>query len=56
MVNLVREHNVQSTRTSFYTKPDKFADYVFVTPDISVRNFKVLPDEVSDHAALYVEF
>ncbi len=56
MVNLVREHNVQSTRTSFYTKPDKFADYVFVTPDIAVRDFKVLPDEVSDHAVLYVEF
>ena len=56
MVNLIREHNVQSTRTSLYTKPEKFADYVFVTPDITVRDFKVLPDEVSDHAALYVEF
>jgi len=46
---------VSSTRTSFYTKPEKHADYAFVTKGISVTDFKVLPDEVSDHAPLLIE-
>lgn len=54
--NLVREYEITSTRTSFYTKPVRYADYAFVSPGIDVRDFKVLPDEVSDHAALYLDF
>lgn len=54
--NLVTENGVTSTRTRFYTKPDKFADYIFTTKGVEVKDFKVLPDEVSDHAALYLEF
>ena len=53
--NLVTESGVTSTRTSFYTKPEKFADYIFVSPELKVNDFKVLPDEVSDHAPLYIE-
>lgn len=53
MVNLVREHGVTSTRTSFYKKPIRFADYIFVE-GVTTEGFKVLPDEVSDHAALEV--
>lgn len=53
--NLVREHGVTSTRTSFYTKPEKFADYVFISKDIPLKNFKVLSDEVSDHAPLLID-
>ena len=52
LINLIKEHGIKSTRTSLYTKAEKFADYVFVTPDIKVKDFKVLPDEVSDHTAL----
>lgn len=55
MRNLITEHGVTGTRTSFYTKPEKFADYTFVSPDIRVRDFRILPDEVSDHAAMYIE-
>ncbi len=55
MKDLVKEYSVTSTRTSFYEKPGKFADYIFVSPDIEVKNFKVLPEEVSDHAALFLE-
>lgn len=58
MQDLVRIHNVTSTRTSFYTRAEtsgRFADYIFVSPDMKVTDFKVLPDEVSDHAALFVE-
>ncbi len=54
--NLITEHNITSTRTSFYTKPGKFADYILVSPQIDVKRFTVLPDEVSDHAPLCIEF
>jgi exonuclease III len=53
--NLIREYGVTSTRTSHYTKPEKYADYVFLSKRIKVKDFKVLPDEVSDHSALCVE-
>lgn len=53
--NLIKENNIKSTRTSFYNKPEKFADYIFVSPDVEVKDFKVLPDEVSDHSALFLE-
>lgn len=56
MRNLVHEYGVRSTRTSLYTKPEKFADYIFASPDVKVVDFKVLPDEVSDHSPLLVEF
>lgn len=54
--NLIKDYNITSTRTSFYTKPEKFADYVFTDKDIIIKDFRVLPDEVSDHSALYLEF
>lgn len=53
--NLIKENKIESTRTSFYTKPDKHADYAFVSGGVKVVDFKVLPDEVSDHCALYLE-
>ena len=54
--NLVSEFGVLSTRTRLYARPERFADYVFVSPGIDVQNFGVLPDEVSDHAPLALEF
>lgn len=54
--NLIKEYDIKSTRTSFYTKPERFADYILVSPGIEVKDFKVLPEEVSDHSALYLEF
>jgi endonuclease/exonuclease/phosphatase (EEP) superfamily protein YafD len=53
--NLIRKYNVTSTRTSYYTKPEKYADYIFTSNEVIVRDFKVLSDEVSDHAPLIVE-
>lgn len=53
--NLIREYDVTSTRTSFYTKPEKFADYAFISSGIDLKDFKVLSDEVSDHAPLSIE-
>ena len=54
--NLVAEFGVTSTRTSLYTGPGRFADYAFVSPGVEVHAFRVLPDEVSDHAPLMLEF
>lgn len=54
--NLIKEYGVKSTRSSHYKKELKFADYTLVSPEIDVIDFKVLPDEVSDHLAMYLEF
>ena len=56
MKNLVEEFQVTSTRTSLYPKIERFADYVFISPDIKVNQFAVLKDEVSDHAPLLLDF
>lgn len=53
--NLIREYGVTSTRTNFYTKPVKFADYVFISSDVLLKQFGVLPDQVSDHAPLLID-
>ncbi len=54
--NLIREFNITSTRSSHYKKPIRFADYTLVSGDIRVNDFKVLPDEISDHLAMYLDF
>jgi endonuclease/exonuclease/phosphatase family metal-dependent hydrolase len=54
--NLIKENGITSTRTSFYKKPVKFADYTLVSKGVQVKKFEVLPDEVSDHSAMYLEF
>jgi len=56
MRNLIKEYEITSTRSSFYPKETKFADYVLVSPDIEVLDFKVLQNEVSDHLPLLLEF
>lgn len=54
--NLITEYGITSTRTSHYTKEPKFADYILVSDGIEVQGFEVLPEEVSDHAAIRLEF
>lgn len=53
--NLIVENNITSTRTPLFHWPQKFADYIFTSPELNVKSFEVLPDEVSDHSALVVE-
>lgn len=50
--NLVKAYGIASTRTQWYTKPDRFADYILVSPDVPVEEFQVLDEAVSDHAPL----
>ena len=61
MINLIREHKIESTRTPLYrhyTNPAEpnFADYIFITPDIKVNKFELLPDLASDHSPLLLDF
>ncbi len=53
--NLIKEFGVTSTRSSHYKKPLKFADYTLVSKEIKVKDFRVLPDEISDHLAMYLD-
>lgn len=44
------------TRTSFYPKPGRFADYMLVSPEVTVHRFEVVAEpEVSDHRALVLD-
>jgi exonuclease III len=58
MQNLVKDGGFKTTRNSNYNKIDflPFADYAFVSKDIKINQFEVLPDEVSDHLALLLDF
>lgn len=54
--NLVKEFGVSSTRSRLYAWPDKFADYILVSPEVKVEKFEVLQDVVSDHLPLMLDF
>jgi endonuclease/exonuclease/phosphatase family metal-dependent hydrolase len=56
MSNLITSHNIRSTRTRFYLKEEKFADYILTSPEIKVNQFTVMSDEVSDHSPLLLDF
>lgn len=58
--NLVAENNIRTTRNKNYENMERYqdyiADYAFTSPNIKVKDFRVLPDEVSDHNPLLLEF
>ncbi len=58
MKNLIKASGFKTTRNSNYNKIEvlPFADYAFVSKDIKINQFEVLPDEVSDHLALLLDF
>jgi len=56
MRNLITEYKITSTRSGLYKKHERFADYILVSENVKVKDFKVLQDEVSDHLPLYLEF
>ncbi len=53
--NLIKSNNIETTRTSLYTKTEKFADYTFIGDDLKVKNFEVLMHKASDHAAMVLD-
>lgn len=56
MSNLIQKYNVTSTRTSLYPKNEKYADYVFTSPEITLNTFQVMKEVVSDHCPLLLDF
>ena len=56
LTDLITSRGHADTRTSYYEKPGRFADYLLVTPDIEVISFDAVAEpEVSDHRALLLE-
>ncbi len=56
LTELVTSRGFTDTRTSFYRKSPRFADYMLVSDNIDVRSFDVVAEpEVSDHRALLLE-
>lgn len=56
MVNLIEKYRIQNTRSKFYARSEKFADYILVSPNVKVQKFEVLDEHVSDHLPLYLNF
>lgn len=56
MNNLIKQYDIHSTRSNLYQKDEKFADYIFTSPDIIINSFQVLNDEVSDHLPLLLDY
>lgn len=55
--NLIKKNNISTTRNKLYDRTDdKHADYILVSKDINVTDFKVPYTEVSDHLPLILEF
>ncbi len=56
LCNLVKDRGITSTRSEFYRKPEKFADYVLISRELEVEKFDVSSVSVSDHLPLSVCF
>lgn len=56
MRNLIKEYNIPTTRNKQYKGKEKHADYILVSPDVKIKQFKVINIEVSDHLPLLLEF
>lgn len=53
LADLVTTRGFTDTRTSLYTKPGRYADYMLVNKEVGVADFTVVETpEVSDHRAL----
>ncbi|MBB4238042.1 endonuclease/exonuclease/phosphatase family protein [Rhizobium esperanzae] len=54
--DLVTGNGLVDTRTSYYLKQGRFADYMLVTPGVKIAKFEVVEaPEVSDHRALLLD-
>ena len=56
LTDLVTTRATKGTRTSYYKKPNKYADYMLVNEHVKVSGFNVIFEpEVSDHCPLVLE-
>ena len=56
MINLIKKHEIKTTRNKYYEREEKYADYVLVSPEIISRQFIAMDALVSDHLPLLLEF
>jgi len=56
LTDLIKKFKVTSTRSSMYKGEVKYADYIFCSKGLVIKEFKVFSDDVSDHLPLYLEF
>ena len=60
MRDLIKEYKIPKTRSRYYADMKKYndyiADYIFVSRDVKVKDFRALKNEVSDHLPLLLEF
>jgi len=56
MRNLIKEYAVPSTRSKYYEREEKYADYILISRDVTVKKFNVIDVPVSDHLPLLLEF
>ncbi len=55
--DLITAFGITDTRTSLYTKPQRYADYALVTDEVEVLSFDAPAEpEVSDHRPLILDF
>jgi len=56
MKNLIKDFNIPTTRNKFYEREEKHADYILVSENIKIIDFKIPDVTVSDHLPLLLEF
>ncbi|MBU1174298.1 MAG: endonuclease/exonuclease/phosphatase family protein [Alphaproteobacteria bacterium] len=57
LIDLVTTRGFADTRTALYEKPERFADYLLVSPTVKVIDFDVPAEPVvSDHRPMMLEF
>lgn len=56
MRNLIKENQITSTRSATYEGITNFADYILVSPEVKVEEFKVIDTSISDHLPLFLKF
>ncbi len=56
MENLIKNYNISTTRNKFYEREEKHADYILVSQNVKVIDFKTINITISDHLPLLLEF
>ncbi len=52
--NPITDLEIATTR-NFLTPKSEICDYIFTSPELEINKFQILPDIISDHAALVLE-
>jgi exonuclease III len=54
--NLIKDYSIKTTRSSLYTRENKFADYTLASLGIRIIDFQVPNVAVSDHLPMILKF